>query len=90
MTKHNRLLAKLAGIIMGMPIIILVVYAWPFPHLRSIPLYGSELGVVASALLGFHFIRPSEGVVPAIVGALIIAVVVFLTSWFLIANIIGE
>jgi hypothetical protein len=82
--------SKLAAIVIGMPLVILAIYAWPFPFLRAIPLYGSVIGVLGSAGLGFYFIKQSNGLVSAVAGALIIAPLVLFLSWFLIANIIGE
>lgn len=90
MREYRNLYLKLLGIIIGAPLVILAIYAWPFPYLRSVTSFGFVGGILGSGWLSFSLIKQAKGVTMAIVGTLIIMSAVLFCSLFLIANTLGE
>ena len=84
------LFSKLVMVIVGGTTAIVSLYAWVFPTLHIKNYSGLVIGVLGSAGLAFYYIRQARSLAIAMIGTLIIALIVFFLSMFLIVNIIGE
>ena len=89
MSKLTPLFIGLTAVIVGIPLAVLVLYAWLFPMFHAKTLYGVLAAVLIAGGLSFQFIKSTSTLRLAGVGACVVAVIVCFLSMLLIANVLG-